>query len=87
MPFDPYDDHKTALDSPAQHIEVVTPNDSSDLVRTTRAINASGSGTIRLRTLDGSEGDLYVVAGTVMPIRAIRVYATGTTATGIRGLS
>lgn len=69
----------------------ITPDDDNDLALTTRAINVAVSGAVRVTTLGTPEdpGDtitLYIAAGIAFPIRAVRIYATGTTATGIVGL-
>lgn len=84
---DAFSEFQTSLTSPATSIEEVTPSDSTDLVRVTRAINVAVSGTVRMTTKDGDVADLFVAAGGVIPVRAVRIWATGTTATGIRGLS
>lgn len=87
MPQDPFQKFAPALTSPVTRIETITPSDSTDLVRVTRAINVAGSGTVRMVTLGGDTADLYLAAGIAFPVRVTRVLATGTTATGIRGLS
>lgn len=73
-----------ALDSPAAHAAVVVPNNTTNLASDTRAIFVGGAGNINLRTV-GGEDVLFtgVVAGTVLPIRARRIYATNTTATNM----
>lgn len=87
MPVDAFQGTMPSLQSPALQIETVTPSDTTDLVRTTRAINVATAGTVRVTTSDGSTGDVFVAAGITFPIRATRIHATGTSATGIRGLS
>lgn len=86
MPQDAYDNMAPSLQSPAVGIEEITPDDLTDLGNVTRALNVTTAGAVRVITADGSTGDVFVAAGIAFPIRASRVLATGTTATGIRGL-
>lgn len=86
MPQDAYDNMTPSLQSPAVGIEEITPDDLTDLANVTRALNVATAGTVRVIAADGSTGDIFVAAGITFPIRASRVLATGTTATGIRGL-
>lgn len=87
MPNDQFRSREPGLQSPAFRIEAITPSNSANLVHVTRAINVAGSGSLRVMTPDGAVGDIHVAAGIAFPIRVIRVLATGTTATGICGLS
>lgn len=75
--------HAESLDSPPSHIFVVTPDDVSDLPVASRALNVAQGGTIRVTTIGGTVGTVVITAGSVFPLRVIRVWATGTTATGI----
>lgn len=86
MPQDAYDTLTPALHSPAVGIEEITPDDLTDLANVTRALNVATAGTVRVIAADGTTGDVFMAAGIAFPIRASRVLATGTTATGIRGL-
>ncbi|MEI4488216.1 hypothetical protein V8J36_18640 [Frigidibacter sp. MR17.14] len=83
---DPFQSHAPSLQSPASHLMAITPNDSTDLAQVPRALNVAASGTVRMITQGGETADVYVAAGIVFPLRPRRVMATGTTATGIRGL-
>lgn len=65
---------------------MIAPSDSTDLAQVTRALNVAAAGLVRVRTVGGDTADVYVAAGVAFPIRVRRVHATGTTATGIRGL-
>ena len=87
MPLDPFAHTQSGLQSPALHLEAITPSDSTDLARVTRALNVAQGGTVRVVTLAGETGDVHVAAGVAFPIRVRRVMATGTTAVGIVGLS
>lgn len=83
---DSFQTQSPGLQSPASRIAVITPSDAADLAQATRALNVAAAGTVRVTTVGGDTADVYVAAGTTFPIRARRVHATGTTATGIRGL-
>lgn len=77
--------------APPRNGGAITPDDDNDLALTTRAINVEVTGNVRVTTLGTQEdpGDtitLHIAAGMAFPIRAVRVHATGTTATGIVGL-
>jgi len=42
---------------------------------------------VQVTTSGGSVASVYIAAGTAFPVRATRVWATGTTASGITALS
>lgn len=72
------------LTSPADNQVAITPSDSTDLAFVSRAIWVGGAGNIVITPAAGGSSVTYtVVAGTILPIRASRVLATGTTATQI----
>jgi hypothetical protein len=66
----------------------VTPNDGTDLPQPgTRGIWVGGAGTLKVDMLASGTVTLSAVpAGTFLPIRVKRVYATGTSATLIVAL-
>lgn len=79
----------TSFEGPPTEAFPVTPNDGEDLETPVRAVNVSVAGTLRVTMVTqdpGAHVTLTVSAGTVFPIRAKRIWATGTTATGIVGL-
>lgn len=84
---DKFATYQSGLESPATTLASVTPNDAADLAWATRAIAVTGTGTVRLTTVDGSQGTIHVAAGVPFPIRVRRIWATGTTATGIVALA
>ena len=71
------------LESPPQHLVEVTPDDDNDLPHVSRAINAGTAGKVKVTTAAGDTGVFTLVAGALFPVRVRRVWATGTTATGI----
>lgn len=78
--------HRRATD-PAIVVFDITPSDSADLAHVTTSLNVATPGTVRVTTADGSVADLTIFPGNAFPVRATRVWLTGTSATGIRGLA
>ena len=86
MPADKFAGFAQTPSDPAQLVFDVTPSDTTDLSEVTTALNVATPGTVRVTTLAGSVTDVSVTPGYAFPLRVTRVWATGTTATGIRGL-
>ena len=84
---DPFDNHTPGLESPASRVLEITPSDAADLPMASRAINVAQSGLVQVTTVSGSTGSVYIAAGVAFPVRATRIWATGTTASGITILS
>ena len=63
----------------------VTPNDSTDLPLAARFLIIGVAGNVKITTIDGSVLTLAAPAG-IFPVTAVRVWATGTTATGITAM-
>ena len=68
---------------PPEYAASITPSNDTDMAYACTCINVAATGTVRVTTVGGSTVDLYVAAGIMFPIRARRIHATGTTATGI----
>lgn len=83
---DTFASHASGLESPAARATTVIPDDGTDLAFASRALNVAGEGTVRVTTLGGDTGTVYLAAGIAFPLRVVRVWATGTTATGIVAL-
>jgi hypothetical protein len=65
----------------------IGPNDVSYLPFIPRAVYVGGQGNLAVMMFDGSIIMLAgVVAGTLLPIRVLKVFATGTTASNLVGL-
>lgn len=79
--------HSPGLESPARRLLTVTPNDATDLAFATRAICVGTGGFIKVTTVGGDVGRIFVTAGTPFPIRVNRIWAAGTTALDIVGLA
>lgn len=89
MPIpDRFSDHQPGLTDPITGGFPVVPDDGVDLPKLTRALICGGGGDVAVTLADGSEIVLpSLAAGVIYPVRARRVAATGTTATGITGLT
>ncbi|MEL7214292.1 MAG: hypothetical protein AAGK92_16635 [Pseudomonadota bacterium] len=74
------------LQSPPSGGAPISPDDVQGLAMATRALNVAISGDVTVTTVDGDTFTLHIAAGSAFPIRVIKVFATGTTATGIVGL-
>lgn len=83
---DPFESHAEGLESPPSHLSAIVPTDGSDLSQAVRAINVATTGSVRVTTVEGDTATLHVAAGIPFPIRARRIWASGTSATGIVGL-
>lgn len=82
---DAFEGYATGKSDPANYHFSITPNDSTDLANIPRALRIDGAGTVALHDQAGTAVTYTCAAGEVLSIRARRVLATGTTATGIVG--
>ncbi|WP_420862182.1 spike base protein, RCAP_Rcc01079 family [Algirhabdus cladophorae] len=80
---DIFESYTTGLESPATHLVAVVPSDTTDLDQASRALNTATSGTVQITTVSGTIATVFVNAGTTFPVRATRIWQTGTTATNI----
>lgn len=86
MPTTPNDyNYDANFTAPAVDGLAITPNDGANLTQAVRSIYCGGAGTVRLTTPRGTVLDFTVVAGGVIPFWAIKVAASGTSATGLVG--
>lgn len=69
---------------PGESLASITPNDSADLARPTRAVYVGTSGDLKVTDISGNTVTLYdLAAGMFHPIRVVRIFSTGTTASDI----
>lgn len=81
---DIFQHHGSGLDSPAQNAAAVTPSDGADLATASRGLYVGGAGDVSIVTVGGATVTFAAVpGGTILPVRAARVRATGTTATNL----
>jgi hypothetical protein len=84
---DNFESYALGLDSPADHVDVVTPSDTDELLYVARCLWISGDGNLKVTTAGGEIVTFNnVTPGNVPPVRVRQVWATGTTATGILAL-
>jgi hypothetical protein len=84
---DNFNTHATGLNSPADNAFAITTDDDTDLTNFTRGLYVGVSGDVKVDLVaSGTVVFTDLIAGVIHPIRAKRVYATGTTATNIVGL-
>lgn len=85
---DSFANYAAGLDSPAFDAAAVAPHDANDLAFTARALYVGTGGDV-VAILKGDAASVTfknVPAGTVLPVCARRVLATGTTASNILAL-
>lgn len=85
------DKFKSQVDSvsnPARELWAVTPSNSETLPKIAKAIFVGGSGDISIRAASDAVPVVLknVPAGMILPIRALQIHASGTTATDIVAL-
>jgi threonine dehydrogenase-like Zn-dependent dehydrogenase len=86
MPIDRYSDIPATPSQPATDLLPITPDDAADLAAVTLGLNVATPGAVRVTTKGGTTASVTLVPGVILPLRVTRVWATGTTATGIVGL-
>ena len=84
---DQHSNKHTGLESPAPSAFAITPHDTNDLAIAPRGIYVGVSGDLKVDMLGtGTVTYVGLAEGVIHPIRASRVYSTGTTATDIIGV-
>lgn len=85
---DRFADFQPSLSGPASTGFAVVPDDAADLPEATRALYVGIGGDLAVTMLSGAELVLTGLAdGSLLPLRVIRVRATGTSAGAIVGLA
>jgi len=85
--LDQFSGRAPSFNGPARHGFAVTPVDGVDLPEITRALYIDGGGAVTLTLESGATLTFPGLAGgTILPVRARQVAATGTTATSLLGL-
>jgi hypothetical protein len=73
-------------DGSIENAVAITPNDAADLANSTIAIYVGTEGDLKVILTGGTTVTIpALAAGVWHPIRAVRIFATGTTATDILG--
>ena len=88
MPIsDPFESFHTGLNSPIEGGFDITPDDATDLPSVTRALMVASAGSVAVSLRNGDTITLPgLTPGVIYPLRITRVLASGTTATGLKGL-
>lgn len=80
---DRFKTHKPSMTDPIIRGEDVTPDDSNDLNTTTRAIYVGSAGDLRVTLSEGDTITFTNAGAGWHPIRATRIWATGTSAAAL----
>jgi hypothetical protein len=84
---DRFSSHAPSLTGPASSGFAIAPDDTLLLAETTRALFVGSGGSLRVEMASGAVLTFEAVAdGAILPLRIVRVLATGTTAANIIGL-
>ncbi|CAB4187503.1 hypothetical protein UFOVP1158_27 [uncultured Caudovirales phage] len=92
MPTNNFSQNDEAVIAPYTRAVAITPSDSTDLVEVPRALNVHKTGGQSHTTVkcilsgDTVAVSLILPIGNIVPIRASRVYSTGTDATTVIAL-
>ena len=81
MPIDSFDAHQCGLESPAERHAAITPSDTLPVDPRPRALWCQTAGDLVIEDRWGTQLSYAVQPGQVLPFRASKVLATGTTAT------
>jgi hypothetical protein len=80
----------TSTTGPISDGFAVTPRDAEDLTEVTRALMVAAAGDIRVTLMDQAEGTFITLPamqpGVLYPFRVKRIWASGTSASGVVGL-
>lgn len=79
--IDPFKYQARSRQSPASQHFAIVPSDSTDLPIRPRVLYCAADGTAMVRDGVGNDLSYSLLAGDILPISAVRVLATGTTAT------
>jgi len=85
---DDFETYRPGLSDTAENAAAITPHDSTDLSKTTRAIYVGGAGDVSVEMKGAGSAVVFkgLPAGTVLPVRATRVNSTATSATDLIAL-
>lgn len=84
---DTFKGYVPGIESPATDGEAVTPSDTLDLAKVSRALYVGTGGTLKVTMASGAELVFGAIAAGWHPLRVKRVWSTGTSATGIVAVS
>lgn len=80
---DPFASRLSSLSGPARDILPVQPDDAADLPAVAVALYIEQGGSLTITTAAGMQRTIEVAGWSILPVGVRRVWATGTTASGI----
>lgn len=83
----PFNNRSLSLSGPATDVSPVAPNDTTDLPKVALALYIETGGSVALTTVAGENRIVTVSDFSILPVGALRVLASGTTASGIHALT
>lgn len=84
---DTFANYHSGLESPAERAFAITPNDTDALANVTRGIYIGVGGDMKVELAGGGLVTFKgLVAGTILPVRAVRVWDTDTDASELIAL-
>lgn len=84
---DEFEHFESGLTSPAAAAWTITPDDVADLPHATRGIYVGQSGDVMVEMVSGDTVTFpNLQAGMIYALRVMKVFASGTTATGLVGV-
>lgn len=86
MTINPFHRRELSLAGPATDIQPVSPSDANDLPQIATTLYVEQGGTIAITTVSGASRSVTVADYSFLPVGVKRVFATGTTATGIHAM-
>lgn len=84
---DTFKGYMPGIESPATDGEAVTPSDTLDLSKVSRALYVGTGGTLKVTLASGTDLTFGAIAAGWHPLRVSRVWSTGTTASDIVAVS
>lgn len=80
-------DRTLHVGAPGRNYLAVVPNDANDLSHIATSLYIEGAGAVRFRSVSGDDCTVNVPASGWIFCGVVRVYATGTDATGIHAIT
>lgn len=87
MPIDLRAHEQANKNASARDVIPITPSNTEDLTHRVYSIRATTAGNVVITTAEKQQRTLAFAAGETRHVMADRVYATGTTATGLEGMA
>lgn len=76
----------TDATAPGRGSQTAVQSDTDDLSEPYASLYCTGAGDVKFRGLDGADDTWTVPANFIIPVAMLRVWSTGTTATGLKGI-